>query len=439
MGVPESAFSPVSPNESSPASHPASQAPSHPASRSPSGGPARWTRSYLFAVGAALVLIGICSTVPTEEVRFGATFGTAALVDSGRKSRVDPGSGSASTHSNRLDRKGDLNQERIVRSMGLLEAVSRVDTSGTATVAVIDAGISTRGPVGQPLAPGFDVVDVDTSAWRARGIRLIPGEDYTEPDGDVTSRSDHGSVVAGAVRSACPGCTIMPVRAVFPVEVARGDTSVRVDRAEQDDVARAIRHATDRGADVINLSLGFAEPGERLALAINYAYGRGVVLVAAAGNGGRKGLLYPARYAHAIGVGASTLAGRRASFSNVGRRLSVAAPGRFLPSTSDSTAERSYTGTSISAAYVSGVAGLLRMANPTLGAGPIRGLIRTCGARARFDVAYGRSMARIVDARRAVWAALEREGSRALDLDTETCGDSTDTSERPLYAESSAR
>src|SRR5918999_6321232 len=100
-------------------------------------------------------------------------------------------------------------------------------------------------------------------------------------------------------------------------------------------IAKAIRYAARKGADVINLSLEFdrrvvaAEIPEILA-AIRYAHGQGAVMVAAAGNTGKKFLrrvAYPARASEVIAVGATTRHGCRSEYSSFGADLDVVAPG----------------------------------------------------------------------------------------------------------------
>src|SRR3989442_6804249 len=83
--------------------------------------------------------------------------------------------------------------------------------------------------------------------------------------------------------------------------------------------SQAIRGAADRGARVINLSLGtnetFIGPTD-IQLAVNYAWSKGALIVAAAGNAGVGTLDYPARLPNVVSVAAIDESGRRASFCN---------------------------------------------------------------------------------------------------------------------------
>jgi Subtilase family len=162
-----------------------------------------------------------------------------------------------------------------------------------------------------------------------------------------TDEQGHGTFVAGEIAAALNGEGIAGI--AFPAEliiakIARGDHSISVN-----DEAAAIRWAADRGAQVINLSIGgLRDPLDRKrdtfsqaeANALEYAYGRGAVLVAAIGNGDDAPAMpwsygsYPAALPHVIGVSALTPTGNVPLFSN--RDLiynDLAAPGMEIYST----------------------------------------------------------------------------------------------------------
>ncbi len=157
-------------------------------------------------------------------------------------------------------------------------------------------------------------------------------------------------------------------------------------------IGAGIRYAADNGAKVINLSLGGGSPSTTEQDAITYAVGKGVFVVIAAGNEKEKGnsAHYPAAYAEnidgAMAVGATNRSGNRAYYSNTASYVEIAAPGgdsrdsdtsgsgfiwqsTIRPSLSDPSAvlfprfdvyaEVGYSGTSMAAAHVTGVAALL--------------------------------------------------------------------------------
>jgi thermitase len=132
-------------------------------------------------------------------------------------------------------------------------------------------------------------------------------------------------------------------------------------------IVKGINWSVNQGADVMNLSLGGPGDSSVLRLAVNRAYGQGVVLVAAAGNEGVNELRYPAAYSNVIAVGATTTDGKLASFSTRGDWVDLVAPGTGILSTSKSGSYDRQSGTSMSTPFVSGLAGLLASQGMTAG------------------------------------------------------------------------
>ena len=84
-------------------------------------------------------------------------------------------------------------------------------------------------------------------------------------------------------------------------------------------MARGIVEAVDRGAQVINMSLGGESSSSVLEQAVRYAHSHGVTVVAAVGNEGREGVAYPARYDGVVGVTSLDANSRVSDFANYGR------------------------------------------------------------------------------------------------------------------------
>lgn len=230
-------------------------------------------------------------------------------------------------------------------------------------VAVIDTGVDVRNP---QLRHAVDA---------AKGMNNLPtknakGEtiDRGSPHG-TTDTVGHGTRVAGiiAARPAkgtgfvglAPDATIIPIKQ----NDAEGDGTART-------LAQAIRHAVDVGADVINISQDTAnavQPDSSLQQAVDYALLHQVVVVASAGNdglGGNVKITYPASYPGVLAVAASDRNNERASFSQSGDFVGVAAPGVDMISTVPGGGHCSDNGTSFSAPYVAGVAALLKAKYP---------------------------------------------------------------------------
>ncbi len=115
------------------------------------------------------------------------------------------------------------------------------------------------------------------------------------------------------IAGACWNCKLMPVRMID----AEGGGLIS-------NAASAIRYAADQGADIINASWGVGTNGldpadvEILRQAVDYAVGKGVIVVAASGNGGTAGISFPGAMANTIAVGSSDWTDARSPFSSYG-------------------------------------------------------------------------------------------------------------------------
>ncbi|MGV9254244.1 type VII secretion-associated serine protease mycosin [Streptomyces sp. NPDC003697] len=230
-------------------------------------------------------------------------------------------------------------------------------------VAVIDTGVDVRNP---QLRAAVDAAKGKNylPAKNAKGEKIDRGNAQ-----GTTDTVGHGTRVAGiiAARPAkgtgfvglAPDATILPMKQ----NDAEGDGTATT-------LAQAIRDAVGAGVDVINISQDTANavaPDVRLKQAVDYALGQGVVVVASAGNdglGGNVKVTYPASYEGVLAVAASDRNNERASFSQSGDFVDVAAPGVDMISTVPGGGHCSDNGTSFSAPYVAGVAALLKAKYP---------------------------------------------------------------------------
>lgn len=216
---------------------------------------------------------------------------------------------------------------------------------------------------------GVDLNHPDLKNRLTKGYNVIENNHY--PDDD----NGHGTHVAGIIasetnnREGTAGITwynkIMPIK-VMEAE-GYGTTF---------DIAKGIVWAVDHGADVINLSLGNYEPSSLMKKAIDYAYKKNVVMVAAAGNDNTSQPSYPAAYDKVLGVSAISYTGTRASFSNYGDYIDVTAPGVQIPSTYFNQQYAALSGTSMATPHVAGLAGLLLSVNSELKNNEVMNIIK---------------------------------------------------------------
>jgi subtilisin family serine protease len=123
---------------------------------------------------------------------------------------------------------------------------------------------------------------------------------------------------------------------------------------------------------VVNISLGGPAESTVLKAAVDNASAGGVVVVAAAGNKGTTKKQYPAAYSAVIAVSATNDKEKLATFSSHGNWVDLAAPGTNILSTRAGGGYDAMSGTSMSAPFVSALAGLLDSRDPFLSASQIR-------------------------------------------------------------------
>jgi thermitase len=236
--------------------------------------------------------------------------------------------------------------------------------AGGVTVAIIDTG-----------------VDLDHPDLQAN---LLPGYDFWDYDNVPEDGNGHGTNVAGIAAAALNGigvAGVAPTARILPVRVLNNQGS-----GSLSDVADGIVYAADR-AQVLNLSLGGTSNSATLQNAINYAANtKGRLVVAAAGNCGDSNypyngcssmnqIVYPAAYSNVMAVAATTSSDTRASFSNVGSYVDIAAPGVNIYNTYFGNSYYAESGTSQATPHVAGLAALVWAKNPGYTAAQVRNRI----------------------------------------------------------------
>ena len=229
--------------------------------------------------------------------------------------------------------------------------------NGSVTVAILDTGIY------------YTMKDLSGRIDRTNATSLVSGcspNQSLEGRENLNSSSVHGTHVAGIVAQ-CTEAVAGKVK-IMPVRVLDNDGG-----GYTSDVARGIRYAAQKGAKVINLSLGgSASSSNMMREAVSYATSLGSVVVVASGNENQSTMnCDPARIEECIVVGASINKTGRAYFSNYGPTLDLVAPGVSIFSTlyEDGGRDRYYrmSGTSMATPHASGAAALVRLAFPLAG------------------------------------------------------------------------
>src|SRR3984885_3589144 len=258
---------------------------------------------------------------------------------------------------------GDPGQYAVAE-LRLPEAHKLADGANV-TIAVIDSGIDVKHPeLANSIADSFDAL------------------------GSKEGPHVHGTGVAGAIVSharlmgSAPAARILAIRAFGKVSSGAESTSFVI--------LRGLDYAASHGAQIVNMS--FAGPKDALVeRGIAALAGKGIVMVAAAGNAGAKSPpLYPAANTNVIAISATDAQDRLFTASNRGGYIAVAAPGVdiFLPAPDEKYQMTS--GTSFSAAYISGLAGLMLERDPALKPEQLRAILmktaRDLGSPGRDDL-----------------------------------------------------
>jgi hypothetical protein len=232
-------------------------------------------------------------------------------------------------------------------------------------VAVIDTGIDYYHPDLEPnvwVNPGEipgNGLDDDGNGY----IDDVHGYDFVSQDSDPMDDHSHGSHVAGIIGAAGDNrigvagvCWQVPLMAIKAFD-DKGEASVA-------SVVEALRYAADNGARIINASWGHTDRSRTLHDAVAEAWEAGLLIVAAAGNERSDVAPFPAAFEPAVTVAALNPKAGRAMFSNFGAFVDLAAPGEAVLSPTPNARYDLFSGTSMAAPHVSGVAALIWARHP---------------------------------------------------------------------------
>lgn len=208
-------------------------------------------------------------------------------------------------------------------------------------------------------------------------------ENFTNSE-TVNDLYGHGTHVAG-IAAAIPDNSIGVVGVSYNSSLMNGKVLGDDGSGAYSWVANGIIWAANNGAKVINMSLGGTPKSKTVEEAVNYAWEKKVVLVAAAGNSNNPSPTHPAKYENCIAIAATDDDDAKASFSSYGDWVDVAAPGVDIFSTfpnHDYAIGKSLnydygSGTSMATPHVAGLAALLFAQDFGRSNADVRGIIET--------------------------------------------------------------
>ena len=262
-------------------------------------------------------------------------------------------------------------------------------TEGSASVpiAIIDSGADANQPDLKP--------------------KLLPGWSFltgTSNTSDTGCNTGHGTAVSGAAAAATNNLTGVAgvgwANPIMPLVVTSAGCF-----AYYSDMASAINYAVDHGVRIINISITGSTASSTLQSAVDYAWSKGAVIFAAAGNSGSSSPTYPAACNHVLAISATEPTDTLASFSNYGSWIDLSAPGDVILTTQMGGTYGNWWGTSLASPIAAAVGALALSANPSLTNAQLVTLLETNSddlGSPGFDQFYGYGR---VNAYKAVLAA----------------------------------
>ena len=266
-------------------------------------------------------------------------------------------------------------QQLWVLDMLNVQSAWQLTQGANVTVAVIDSGVDGNvSDLHGSVLSGSDFTNLKTPRsnpnWGQHGTWMASiiaghGDGFDDEDG---------------ITGVAPAARILSIR-VIPDTTDPGYKRYdgEPESTIQKELAEGIREAVARHAQVISMSIGYSAPSELVRAALQYAYSRGVVLVASSGNSGNNDekhvhagahgwapVSFPAEYPGVIGVGAVTIDRQPTSFSSGNLSVQVAAPGKTVPAQGRNGEYYTVSGTSPACALVAGVAALIKSRYPKI-------------------------------------------------------------------------
>ena len=239
--------------------------------------------------------------------------------------------------------------------------------SNSVTIALVDSGMDKTHPDlsskvwTNPGEVAGNSIDDDNNGF----VDDLNGWNFVNGNNNPADDNGHGTLVAGiagaasnngiGVAGVCWQCKLMPVKVMSAGGVAN-----------YSDIASGVLYAAQKGAKVINLSLGGSADSQTLHSAIQAAANTyNVVVVAGAGNDNASANFYPAAYEEVLAVAGTDESDVHVSTSNYGAWVDVSAPGQNIHTTASGGGYATSSGTSLAAPFAAGLAGLLQSKNST--------------------------------------------------------------------------
>ncbi|PWU05246.1 MAG: alkaline serine protease [Terriglobia bacterium] len=226
-------------------------------------------------------------------------------------------------------------------------------------------------------SPNVVIAIVDSGADSTHpdlGPKLVPGWSFLTGTSNISDTMGHGTATAGTSGAATNNSTgvssIAWQNPIMPLVVVDS-----TGYASYSNMANAITYATDHGARIINLSLAGSGASSTLQNAVNYAWSKGAVVFASAGNSSSSSPYYPAACDNALAISSTNSQDQLSGFSNYGSWIDLAAPGENIWTTNSGGGYGAWSGTSFSSPIAAAVGALALSLQPSLSASALVSLL----------------------------------------------------------------
>jgi thermitase len=235
--------------------------------------------------------------------------------------------------------------------------------------------------------------------------KLVPGWNFVNGTNNTADDNGHGTATAGSAAAATNnGVGVSALgwsNTIMPLVIADS-----TGYATYSNVASAITYAADHGVRIINISLAGSSSSSILESAVSYAWNKGSVVFASAGNFSSSSPYYPAACTNAVAVSATDANDNRSSYSNYGNWITLSAPGDNILTTNNGGGYGYWSGTSFSSPIAASVAALVLSVRPSLSASALVTLLEQNSddlGTPGYDTSFGWGR---VNAYKAVTAAM---------------------------------
>ncbi|MFZ5628548.1 MAG: S8 family serine peptidase [Spirochaetota bacterium] len=208
------------------------------------------------------------------------------------------------------------------------------------------------------------VLDTGVYAHEDLNGRLLPGYNFIDDSADSEDHNGHGTAVAGIISANTNNSLgIAGVNwrnKILPVKVI-DDSGY----GSYFHLIEGLVYAADQNTPIINISAGGYAYSDSLEEAVRYATNKNTAIVASVGNDGQAFATYPAAFQKVIAVAHADRSNLVSDAANFGSNVDLVAPGVDITSLGPNNSYRTYTGSSVAAAHVSGLIGLMKAVRPS--------------------------------------------------------------------------